>query len=74
MSRDFGIWIKNKRLNKGWSQERLGKKVGVHANTILRWETGTQFPPLDMAESLINVLGGMLLVGEINNGRTDALI
>jgi transcriptional regulator with XRE-family HTH domain len=74
MSRDFGIWMKERRLKKSMSQERLGKMVGVHGNTILRWETGTQFPPLDMAERIIEVLGGVLLVGEINNGRTNAHI
>lgn len=68
MSRDFGIWMKNRRLKKSMSQERLGKKIGVHANTIIRWESGTQFPTLDVAEKIIEVLGCALVVEEVNNG------
>lgn len=62
MSRDFGIWIKEHRKKKHMTQERLAKKVGVHVNTIIRWETGTAFPPLDIAEKLIEVLGGKLVL------------
>lgn len=62
MSRDFGIWMKTMRKRKYMSQAKLAKKVGVHQNSILRWETGTQFPPLDMAERLIEVLGGRLIL------------
>ena len=65
MSRDFGIWMKQRRKKKYMSQARLAKKVGVHPNSIIRWESGTQFPPLDMAERIIEVLGGVLLIGEI---------
>ena len=72
MSRDFGIWMRTKRLKKSMSQERLAKKVGVHMTSIARWETGTQFPTLDMAERIIEVLGGSLLIGEKNG--TDALV
>lgn len=62
MSRDFGIWMKRRREMKHMSQMRLAQKVGVHHNSIIRWETGTQFPPLDMAERLIEVLGGRLIL------------
>ena len=72
MSGDFGTWMKTKRLKKSMSQERLAKKVGVHMTSIARWETGTQFPTLDMAERIIEVLGGSLLIGE--KIGTDALI
>lgn len=70
MSRDFGIWMKQSRERKHMSRTRLADKVGVHYNSILRWETGTQFPPLDMAERLIEVLGGKLVLYE----RTDVNI
>ena len=70
MSRDFGIWMKQSRERKHMSRARLADKVGVHYNSILRWETGTQFPPLDMAERLIEVLGGKLVLYE----RTDVNI
>ena len=62
MSRDFGLWLKQSREKKNMSRMSLAKKVNVHYNSILRWETGTQFPPLDMAERLIEVLGGRLIL------------
>lgn len=64
MSRDFGEWMKNRRLKKSMSQMRLASSLGVHVTSIYRWESGTQFPPLDMAERIINVLGGTLSIGE----------
>ena len=70
MSRDFGLWIKQRREMKKMSQAKLAKKVGVHQNSILRWETGTQFPPLDMAERLIEVLCCKLILEE-DDERTD---
>ena len=65
---DFGTWMKAKRKEKKWSQERLGMKTGYHANSIRRFEQGCQFPPLDMAEKIINVLGAELI---INDGTRD---
>lgn len=62
MSRDFGEWMRNHRLKKSMSQTRLAQAVGVHANTIIRWESGTQFPTLDMAERVIEVLGSELVI------------
>ena len=67
MSKDFAIWMKSKRIKKSMSQERLAEKVGVHMTSIARWETGTQFPTLDMAEKIIETLGGVLIVGETNS-------
>jgi DNA-binding XRE family transcriptional regulator len=57
MSRDFGVWMKVMRAERNWNQSRLAKKVGVHLNTIIRWESGTQFPTLDMAEKIFEVFG-----------------
>ena len=72
MSRDFGLWLKQSREKKNMSRMSLAKKVNVHYNSILRWETGTQFPTLDMAERLIEVLGCRLILEE--NDGTDALV
>lgn len=62
MSEDFAAWMKRARLKKSMSQERLAKKVNVHINTIMRWENGKQYPPLDKAEEIINILGWELTV------------
>lgn len=60
ISIDFGKWIREQRLSRGWSQERLANKVGLKGPSIMRYESGTQWPPLDVAEAIINVLGGKL--------------
>lgn len=62
MCRDFGLWMKTMRKNKHMNQSRLAKKLGVHYNSIIRWESGTQFPPLDMAEKIVEVLGSELVI------------
>ena len=64
ISRDFGIWMRESRERKHMSRTRLANKVGVHYNSILRWETGTQFPSLDMAEMLIEALDCRLVLEE----------
>lgn len=64
MSRDFGAWMKTRRLKKSMSQVRLANSIGVHVNSIIRWESGTQFPTLDMAERIIQVLGSELIIVE----------
>lgn len=46
---------------KGISQEALAEKLGVAANTISRWETGTYQPDLDDLEELARLLGVSIL-------------
>lgn len=67
MCKDFGTWMREMRKSKKMSQMRLAEKIGVHYNSIMRWETGTQFPPLDVAEMIICEFGHELL---INKGET----
>ena len=45
----------------GLSQEALAKLMGVAANTVSRWETGTYEPTLDDLEKLSRVLGVSIL-------------
>lgn len=33
--------IKQLRLNRGWTQEQLGDKMGVQKAAVNKWETGT---------------------------------
>lgn len=37
----MGEYIKQLRLEHGWSQEELGKKVGVNRAAVNKWEQGT---------------------------------
>src|SRR5258708_34190766 len=47
--------------NTGLSQEALAAKLGVGANTVSRWETGTYEPTLDDLEALSRELGVSIL-------------
>jgi transcriptional regulator with XRE-family HTH domain len=40
----LGTEIRRLRKTKGWSQERLGARVGIHRNTLARYETGDDVP------------------------------
>lgn len=72
MSKDFGAWMKERRMERNWNQTKLAEKVGVHLNTIIRWESGTQFPTLDMAERIIEVFGWRLktVMGNEDDAKT----
>lgn len=37
----MGEYIRKLREEKGWSQEELGKKVGVNRAAVQKWEKGT---------------------------------
>ncbi len=44
MKNIIGKTIKEKRLEKGWSQEQLGKIIGVSHASISFWENGVNIP------------------------------
>lgn len=46
LSFEVGERIRKTRIKRGISQTRLGKMVGVHRNTIWRWEDGDVPMPL----------------------------
>lgn len=51
------ITIKAARVNKGYTQEALGKVIGVGKKTVHSWETGKTMPKIDKIEPLCNALG-----------------
>jgi len=61
---DFGLWMKAKRRERGWSQKRLADKTFCHETSIGRWERGEQYPTLDEAEQIARVLGAELVIRE----------
>lgn len=40
----LGDEIRRLRTEKGWSQEQLGEKVGIHRNSVARYEAGADIP------------------------------
>ena len=49
--------IKMLRVEKGWSQRELAKRVGVSQPHIWRYEKGVSTPNLIMIEKLCTVFG-----------------
>lgn len=52
-----GLRIKDLRRDKGLTQVRLAKMVGVSTSTISKWETGEQGPTAENANSVAEALG-----------------
>ena len=40
----LGSWLKQLRLNNKLSQTELSERLGVHRNTLARYEAGTTLP------------------------------
>ena len=45
------------RIERGWTQEKLAAKLGKHANQITAWESGLTNPRLDSLLLWANGLG-----------------
>ena len=55
--KELGILITAKRKQRGWCQQDLAKEIGVHRNTLMRWEAGYQDAPLWMLLRICDILG-----------------
>lgn len=40
----IGRIIKDKRLEKGWTQAQLGEETGVTQAAVFKWESGATIP------------------------------
>lgn len=64
------------RKRKGWSQETLGKMVGISGKQISKYESGKLFPPMEILTALCKVFDcemGYLLGEEGYQDRTKLL-
>ena len=52
----LGEKIKNLRKGK-YTQEELAYRIGVHVNTLIRWERGDTTPTVDKLKSIADALG-----------------
>jgi len=55
--REFGILLRRKRCQRGWSQQELATEIGVHRNTIARWEAGGEKVNIFMLLRAADILG-----------------
>ena len=51
----FGERLKKLRIQKGLSQEELGKRLGVSKQTVSNWEIENVTPSLDMFENVVRL-------------------
>lgn len=70
MDKGFSQRLFAYREQRGYTREELAKKVGVHGNTIYRWERGLSIPDLEDFKKLclaLQVSADDLLFGEIQD-------
>lgn len=54
--RDIGKRIKDKRIEKGYTQEKLSEMIGVGASHMSHLESGKTVPSMEVFINLCNVL------------------
>jgi transcriptional regulator with XRE-family HTH domain len=54
--RELGRKLESKRKERGWHQQDLAAEIGVHRNTLLRWESGEGPIPIWMLLRLCDIL------------------
>ncbi len=57
MNVDFGTRIKSLRLSRSMTQEQLAQKLGVSAQAVSKWESGTNMPDILMLPDLSVIFG-----------------
>jgi transcriptional regulator with XRE-family HTH domain len=48
--------LKAARESKGWTQGQLAAEMGVHRETVARWEAGSREPDFDTLRKLSTLL------------------
>ena len=74
MSEEFGKRLKELRKAAGCTQGELSEKLGVHLQTVSKWERGVSEPDLSLLGETASLLGVSLekLLGVPENGETYA--
>lgn len=57
MENNFGQTLRRIRLERGLSQEDLGKLLGTSKQVISRYENGTRIPKITIAKKYSDILG-----------------
>ena len=74
-AKKFGQFICTLRQEKGLTQKELAEKIGVTDKAVSRWETGKNYPDIELFESIARELG--VTVNEIISCRclgTDEIL
>jgi transcriptional regulator with XRE-family HTH domain len=73
--REVGYRIRRLRERAGWSREALAERLGVHAGSVARWESGGAVPHayrLDRIAELGGVSGEWLRTGASPGGIEES--
>lgn len=57
MNMDLGVKIKTLRLSHSMTQDKLAQKLGVSAQAISKWESGTNMPDIQLLPDLSVIFG-----------------
>lgn len=71
----FGIRVRTKREQKGFTQAELGRMIGLSENSVVQYETGRALPKTANFERLAEALGvssRYLLTGDVPDELTKA--
>lgn len=72
---DIGEVIKEKRLQKGFSQKKLAELVGCAEITIRQYENGSREPKLERLEKIAEKLGtdtkALMIIASIDDGGQE---
>lgn len=60
LSQAFGVAVRDARLKKGFSQEHLAERAGLHPTYVGMIERGVRNATLDVAAKLADALGSPL--------------
>lgn len=64
---DFGKFVTELRKEKGFTQKQLAEMLDVTDKAVSRWETGKNYPDIEMFERLATVFG--VTVSELLEGK-----
>lgn len=53
----FGDKLKKEREKRGWSQEYLAEKIHVSRQSVSKWETGKNYPNIEVIIDLSDLFG-----------------
>src|SRR5687767_12238773 len=55
-SEGLGLFLKDKRVGSGYSQNQLAHELGITPQYISQWERGRQSPSCDLLAQLVDLL------------------
>lgn len=66
-NKDFGSFIAELRKEQGITQKELADQVGVSDKAVSRWETGKNYPDVEIMQNLSDALG--ISISELMQGE-----